>query len=433
MILVCSFLVTVILSSTTNVHGKEAWSYVNVRPDAYMFWWLYYADLGEENYSKYPLIIWLQGGPGASSTGYGNFMEIGPLNLDLTPRNTTWTKKANLLFIDNPVGTGFSYVTNKSALCTNNTQIAQDLLMLMAAFFRKVPEFQNVPLYIFAESYGGKMAVSFGKALYKNIQSGKMKCKFKGVALGDSFISPLDTVATWGQYLYTTSLVDENGLKSISEAAKNVKAAIDNQSFSDATNLWADAQDLISSLTNSVNWYNILANEGPINSSAVSLPKNHSLYLMFQRHVGYFSDDALYKLMNGEIKKSLHIIPKNVTWGGQSADVFTALTGDFMRSVTEDVDYLLNRTDLSVNVYNAQLDLIVDTLGTLQWIYKLKWPGIPSFQQAARKPFVFPPNRTAGFVKSFKNFRLFWIMKSGHMVPQDAGLTALKMLDMILQ
>lgn len=434
MSILCILLAVGALSGRLNAHGKEAWSYVNVRPNAYMFWWLYYADVEKEEYSKFPLVIWLQGGPGASSTGYGNFMEIGPRDVNLVLRNTTWSKKANLLFIDNPVGTGFSYVTNKSALCSNNTQIAEDLVTLMAAFFQKVPEFQNVPLYIFSESYGGKMTVSFSKALYKSIQSGKMKCKFKGIALGDGFLSPYDTVASWGQYLYATSLIDETGLNSINDVVKEVKTAIDNRSYRNATILWAKMQNLIESLTNNVNWYNILKNEGPVNlSTTENLPKNHALYSMYQHHVGYLSDDTLNKLMNGKIKKTLHIIPQNVTWGGQSADVFIALADDFMKSVTEEVDFILNRTDLSVNVYNAQLDLIVDTLGTLQWINKLKWPGLKGFSQAVRSPIVFSNNRTAGFVKSFKNFRFFWILKAGHMVPQDAGLAALKMLDIILK
>lgn len=55
-----------------------------------MFWWLYYTTADVPNYYDKPLIIWLQGGPGASSTGYGNFEEIGPLNLNLAYRNYTW-------------------------------------------------------------------------------------------------------------------------------------------------------------------------------------------------------------------------------------------------------------------------------------------------------------------------------------------------------
>uniref|UniRef100_A0A8C7EQF0 Serine carboxypeptidase 1 n=1 Tax=Neovison vison TaxID=452646 RepID=A0A8C7EQF0_NEOVI len=60
--------------------GKEVWNYVTVRKDAYMFWWLYYATNPCKNFSELPLVMWLQGGPGGSSTGFGNFEEIGPFS-----------------------------------------------------------------------------------------------------------------------------------------------------------------------------------------------------------------------------------------------------------------------------------------------------------------------------------------------------------------
>uniref|UniRef100_A0A2K5QFL3 Serine carboxypeptidase 1 n=1 Tax=Cebus imitator TaxID=2715852 RepID=A0A2K5QFL3_CEBIM len=60
--------------------GKEVWDYVTVRKDAYMFWWLYYASNPCKNFSELPLVMWLQGGPGGSSTGFGNFEEIGPFS-----------------------------------------------------------------------------------------------------------------------------------------------------------------------------------------------------------------------------------------------------------------------------------------------------------------------------------------------------------------
>lgn len=102
-----------------------------------------------------PLIMWLQGGPGASGTGYGNFEEMGPLDTNLNYRNTTWVTAANVIYVDNPVGAGFSYVDDASLYTTNNTQIAADLVTLMQAFLTKYPAFQTTPFFVFCESYGG--------------------------------------------------------------------------------------------------------------------------------------------------------------------------------------------------------------------------------------------------------------------------------------
>ena len=55
-------------------------------------------------------------------------------------RNTTWLQLANLLFVDNPVGTGFSYVDDtRTQLTTNNTQIANDLVTLFVNLTAQVP------------------------------------------------------------------------------------------------------------------------------------------------------------------------------------------------------------------------------------------------------------------------------------------------------
>lgn len=153
--------------------GEQDWDYVTVRPKAHMFWWLYLTTANVQNVTERPLVIWLQGGPGASSTGFGNFAEIGPLDVDLNPRNKTWVKEVNVLFIDNPVGTGYSYTEDDSALTTTNQQIGEDLVTCLEGFYRTHPEFRNVPLYVTAESYGGKMTVDFALELNKVVINNK--------------------------------------------------------------------------------------------------------------------------------------------------------------------------------------------------------------------------------------------------------------------
>jgi serine carboxypeptidase 1 len=94
-------------------------------------------------------------------------MEIGPQDINLNNRSKTWVNYTNVLFVDNPVGTGFSYVNDTKLLAKNNSQITDDLMQLMGGFLQKVPEFQVIPLYIFSESYGGKMAAQFSLRLTK--------------------------------------------------------------------------------------------------------------------------------------------------------------------------------------------------------------------------------------------------------------------------
>uniref|UniRef100_A0ABD2X994 Carboxypeptidase n=1 Tax=Trichogramma kaykai TaxID=54128 RepID=A0ABD2X994_9HYME len=157
-----------------------------------MFWWLYYANVTTD-FSEKPLVIWLQRGPGASSTGYG--------------------KRLQRFFIDNPVGSGFSYVTSSAEFARTNAQIADDLVECMRAFYKQVPQFKNVPVYITSESYGGKMAAEFAFNWYKAEKEGSIESNLKGVSLGDAWISPEDSVMTYAPYLLQT--VQDKQLKSL--------------------------------------------------------------------------------------------------------------------------------------------------------------------------------------------------------------------------
>jgi len=408
--------------------AKQTWNYVNVRPNAFMFWWLYYAD----DYANKPLIIWLQGGPGASSTGYGNIGEMGPLDMNLKPRDTTWLTEGSLLFIDQPVGSGYSYVTSDDAYTTDVKGISADLLVMIKDFMKGQPEFQKIPLYIFSESYGGKMAAAFSKVLYTSIQAGDVKCNFQGLAMGDSWISPLDYVLTWGPYLYATSLVDGTGLAKINKTATACEAAYDAGKFVESTNLWSETETVINDITGGVNFYNVLDWNPPF--SQVSLADKSPLDKLYTRHSGVYNTPNLNTLMNGVIRKKLGIIPKNVTWGAQQGQVFQKQSGDFMKPVINTVDDLIQNTKLKVVVYSGQLDLICDTMGTEAWVQKLNWPGLQNYNTAPRKPYHAEKvtNGPAGYIKSYENFSFYWILNAGHMVPYDAGYASRTMVHKIV-
>lgn len=86
-------------------------------------------------------------------------------------------------------------------LTTDNKQIARDLVELLRGFYETLPEFKNVPLHIYGESYGGKMAIEFAYELNLEIENGKIESNLITVAMGDAWISPVDSTLSWAPYL----------------------------------------------------------------------------------------------------------------------------------------------------------------------------------------------------------------------------------------
>jgi serine carboxypeptidase 1 len=477
---------------------KDQWGYVDVRPGAHSFWWLYASPAAPQ---PAPVIMWLQGGPGASSTGFGNFEEIGPLDVSLQPRNTTWLSLANLLFVDNPVGTGYSYVDDLSKLTTTNAQIADDLVALMVNLTQTVPGLATAPFYVFCESYGGKMTAQFAQALLAALDAKRLSMNFKGVALGDSWISPVDFVDTWAPFLRVLSVLDEHEKTTVIDPdVAAVDAAVAAGQWVAATNYWSAVEGDIEATTDGIDFYNVLLHNAPdaVSATASQLRMTAAaaalapegidagrLAALYRRHVAARYGDALSTLMNGAIRQKLGVIPASVTWGGQSnavrsgrvrrpakalsmlsrqrwspllssrqhrpqtpffstrlrlllrrraPQVFSALSGDFMRPVVDVVDGLLKDGRISVTIYEGQLDLICATVGAERWMRNLTWPGMAGFNAAAKTP-LYPTAgsyNTGGFVKHAPPLSYYTIMDAGHMVPADNGPMALQMVAAIL-
>ncbi|CAO2207597.1 unnamed protein product [Urochloa humidicola] len=418
--------------------GSEEWGYVQVRPKAHMFWWLYHSPQRvDKGSTPWPTVLWLQGGPGASGVGYGNFMEIGPLDEELKPRATTWLAKADLLFVDNPVGTGFSYVEggDTSLMARTDAEAARDLVTLLCALYRD----KASPLYIVAESYGGKFAVTTALAALRAVDQGRLRANLAGVALGDSWISPLDFVMSWGPLLYQVSRVDEKGLQQCNSVAAKIKDQLEKQQFTDAESSWSELEGVVLVNSNSVDFYNFLKDDASEDATTISTMQQRSTLSSFRSRNGYSGylqsmaaerEGGFDGLMNTVIKKKLGIIPKDLSWGQQSGDVFDALAGDFMKPRIQEVDQLL-KMGVNVTIYNGQLDLICATKGTMDWVQKLKWDGLKSFMNSPRTPIYCKKEGQSGtqaFVKSYKNLKFYWILGAGHMVPIDNPCPALKML-----
>ncbi|KAL8245900.1 hypothetical protein R6Q59_007116 [Mikania micrantha] len=416
-------------NSGGSIDGSEVWGYIEVRPRAHMFWWLYKSPNRVEAPSKpWPTILWLQGGPGGSGAGFGNFGEIGPLDVNLKPRNSTWLQKADLMFVDSPVGTGFSYVEDDNLFVKTDVEAATDLTTMLKVIYNVNTTLQKSPLYIFAESYGGKFAVTLGLSVLQAIKEDQLKLQLGGVALGDSWISPEDFVLSWGPLLKDVSRIDEVGLNKSNSIALKIQQQLADGQYQAATSSWFDLEGVILDHSNYVNFYNFMLDDG--NSQVVTNTKGlrhleKKPYAIYSEHNG----PDLGSVMNGPIRKKLKIIPENVTWGGQSDSVFSAMESDFMKPRILEVDELLSK-GVNVTVYNGQVDLICATKGTEAWINKLKWDGLTTYLNLSRTPLYCGKDEsvTKGFFRSYKNFSFFWILGAGHFVPVEEPCVSLEMV-----
>lgn len=185
------------------------------------------------------------------------------------------------MFIDNPVGTGFSYVEDPSLLSSNNEQIAQDLVTLMRQFYNIFPEFKKTPLHIFSESYGGKMAVQFAYLLDQAVRDQSIASDLRSVALGAPWISPEDSIMSWSEFLLNLGFVDTKGYAVIQKAAQNIQNLIHANETKKATEIWKSMQHIVTKEAIGIDCYNVLTPQKFTSASVTKDDDDESKYILY--------------------------------------------------------------------------------------------------------------------------------------------------------
>lgn len=135
----------------------------------------FYFFESRRNPDKDDVIMWINGGPGCSSST-GLLFELGPCNIDTnnaSPNGTTWNpyswnSEANIFFLDQPVGVGFSYAEHGETVGTTE-EAARNVQAFVTIFFSAFPQFSGRPFHLAGESYGGRyLPVFAGEIVDKN-------------------------------------------------------------------------------------------------------------------------------------------------------------------------------------------------------------------------------------------------------------------------
>ncbi|KAF8061732.1 carboxypeptidase C [Lyophyllum atratum] len=146
---------------------KQYSGYLDVAEDKHLFFWFFESRNSPKDA---PLVLWLNGGPGCSSST-GLLFELGPCSIADGGKNTThnphsWNSHANIIFLDQPVNVGFSYADDGTKVSTSPVA-GKDVYAFLELFLNRFPEYSKQPFHIAAESYGGTYAPNFANIIYQ--------------------------------------------------------------------------------------------------------------------------------------------------------------------------------------------------------------------------------------------------------------------------
>ena len=184
-----------------------------------IFFWLHEARAPVKE-TCVPLILWLQGGPGVSGQ-VGSFNEMGPQYVvngsspGSSPsshnRTATWNAKYAMVFIDQPVETGFSFTkTQPKRYTLTSDAAAKALYTVLVQFFKLYREYKCSPFYVMGESYGGHYVphTSWWIHAMNAVAPASDFINLKGLAIGNPDLDMAAQMPPIADMLYNVGIVD---------------------------------------------------------------------------------------------------------------------------------------------------------------------------------------------------------------------------------
>ncbi|XP_016702093.1 serine carboxypeptidase-like 44 [Gossypium hirsutum] len=179
--------------------------------------------------------------PGCSSVG-DSFVGIGPFTTTNNARGLkrnpyAWTKVSNMLFIDSPIGSGWSYSNTNSDYQAGDVSTNDDLVVFILKWFQKYPIFKFRDLYLGGTSYAGHFVPNLANTLLQcNTESKSLRFNVKGV-LGDPLLRyKLDILAEYELYA-SKGMVPKKLYKQILKHFNG----IDEDNYYDNPTIWSEA------------------------------------------------------------------------------------------------------------------------------------------------------------------------------------------------
>ncbi|MQM19512.1 hypothetical protein Taro_052518 [Colocasia esculenta] len=157
----------------------------------------YYFIPSERNLAEDPLLVWITGGPGCSALS-GLAFQIGPFSFlrakydgsipTLVPNPYSWTKIASIIFLDSPVGTGFSFAKTPEGYSSGDMSSSIQVTTFIRKWLDDHPQFKSNPFYVGGDSYSGMVVPVITDVLSEGKRAGdKLHVNLKGYLVGNPF------------------------------------------------------------------------------------------------------------------------------------------------------------------------------------------------------------------------------------------------------
>lgn len=427
---------------------------------------LFYVYFPSQNSpSTSPLMLWLNGGPGCSSL-YGMLSEIGPVvftdftNKKFFTNEYSWNKNANLLFIEQPAGVGFSKTKNPDFLWTDDVT-AENLLYGLKDFFNLFEDLKGRNFYVSGESYAGVYIPYLSEYILEDQSTDKIN--LKGVLIGNPLTYfDTDSERSMVEFGFWHGLISIETYESFQKNCPHLNDELKPEEKSDN---YFQLNDILipRNVTHKCNELRNIIRDNFQGNDIYGIyrkcPKESRLELIGPKYdskihsMKYFILDKLNPYKNEIFRnhnlKSLE--PESIIWPNSCGEDLTI--DDFLNNQTvknklkvynssmtwyqcNDLNYdmiesfnfyaetMLKYPNLTVWVFSGTDDGVLSTLGTMRWINKLNFTVETKWRQWKVN------DQVAGFVQKYKEgLTIVTVKGAGHMVPQDQHASAFHMVN----
>ncbi|KAL5844675.1 hypothetical protein ACOSQ3_010731 [Xanthoceras sorbifolium] len=361
----------------------------------------YYFVKSERNPEEDPLMLWLTGGPGCSAFS-GLFYEIGPINFNIVEYNgslptlvlnpNSWTKEASILFVDSPVGTGFSYARTPLASQSGDFTQIQQATQFLRKWLMDHPEFLSNPVYIGGDSYAGLIVPGVVQQISNgNEENIKPLINLQGYILGNPLT---DSNVDWNSvipFAHGMGLISDELYESLKRTCRGQYQIID-PSNEDCLN---DIQAYKKCLSG-VEYAHVLIPKCPFAS-----PKPQDTYRYLLSH--YWVNDK-------SVQKALNIRERSIgEWIRCNEGI------NYTKEIRSSVQFHVSLSTKGYRslIYSGDHDMNIPFLGTQAWIRSLNYSIVDDW-----RPWILR-GQVAGFTRTYSNRMTFATVKGGgHTAPE---------------